>query len=101
MDMVKKGNWGEIEWILLDPSERPETLPPETRQVPFRVRAKGRLQEEAFPGETVSVVTACGRELQGVLLADNPPFTHSFGSPIPELLGLGDFLRSLWESPHE
>jgi hypothetical protein len=65
------------------------------------MRAKGRLEEEAALGETASITTACGRKLTGMLVADNPPYTHSFGPQIPEFIGLGDFLRSLWRRNDE
>ncbi|MDD2454059.1 MAG: 2-amino-4-oxopentanoate thiolase subunit OrtA [Synergistaceae bacterium] len=101
MDKIRKGSWVQIEWTLLEPWERPEHLPPETRQVPLRMRAKGILQEEASTGEPATVISTCGRTLTGTLVAENPPFTHSFGPQIPEFIGLGDFLRSQWRSADE
>jgi hypothetical protein len=98
---MKKGSWVQIEWTLLEPQERPSTLPAETRAVPLRVKAKGLLAEDANPGETVSITTTCGRRLTGALVAENPPYTHSFGPQIPEFIGLGDFLRSLWRRNDE
>lgn len=94
--VVRKGSWVQIEQVLLKPEERPHHLPPETRQVPFRLRAKGVLSEDASLGEEVTVTTTCGRQLTGILVADNPAFTHSFGTQIPEFIGLGDSLRALW-----
>ncbi len=101
MEKIRKGSWVQIEWTLLEPSERPEHLPPETRKVPLRMRAKGLLQEEASAGDSVSVLSTCGRTLTGTLVAENPPFTHSFGPQIPEFIGLGDALRSLWRKSDE
>ena len=101
MDIIRKGSWVQIEWILLEPGERPEHLPPETRRVPLRVKAKGILQEDAPVGEPAPVVSTCGRVLKGTLVAENPPFTHSFGPQIPEFIGLGDALRSLWRKSDE
>ncbi|MGI6253280.1 MAG: hypothetical protein ACOYJV_07590 [Aminivibrio sp.] len=66
-------------------------------QVPFRLRAKGILAGDCEPGEEATITTACGRRLKGVLVAENPAFTHSFGSQVTEFLGLGDALRALWE----
>ena len=101
MNTIKKGSWVQIEWTLLKPVDRAEHLPPETRQVPLRLRAKGCLQEDAPIETTVSIITRCGRKLTGTLVADNPPYTHSFGPQIPEFIGLDDSLRSLWRKPHE
>jgi hypothetical protein len=47
------------------------------------------------------VLSTCGRILSGTLVAENPPFTHSFGPQIPEFIGLGDSLRSLWGNKDE
>jgi hypothetical protein len=101
VEKIRKGSWVQIEWTLLEPSERPEHLPPETRRVPLRMRAKGLLQEEASVGDSVSVLSTCGRTLTGTLVAENPPFTHSFGPQVTELIGLGDYLRSLWRTTDE
>ena len=98
---MKKGSWVQIEWTLLEPQERPSHLPAETRAVPLRMRAKGCLEEEALLGATASIVTTCGRRLMGTVMAENPPYTHSFGPQIPEFIGLGDFLRSLWRENDE
>ena len=98
---VKKGSWVQIEWTLLEPRERPSHLPAETRAVPLRMRAKGCLEKDAALGDTASVRTVCGRTLTGVVTAENPPYTHSFGPQIPEFIGLGDFLRSLWRRDDE
>lgn len=94
---VKQGSWVQIEEVLLEPRERSERLPEETRRVPFRFRAKGVLTEDCEPGGRATITTACGRRLKGVLVAENPAFTHSFGSQVTEFLGLGDALRALWE----
>ena len=96
MENIDKGHWVQIEWTLLEPEERAEHLPPETRKVPLRMRAKGLLEEKSSLGGTASIVTVNGRRLTGTLVAENPPYTHSFGPQIPEFIGLGTFLRSLW-----
>jgi hypothetical protein len=56
---------------------------------------KGFLDHEARLGETVEIRTAIGRRLTGKLVAVNPPYVHGFGRPIPELLEVGNELRSL------
>lgn len=94
---VKQGSWVQIEAVLLEPRQRSDRLPEETRQVPFRLRAKGILAGDCEPGGEATITTACGRRLKGVLVAENPAFTHSFGSQVTEFLGLGDALRALWE----
>lgn len=98
---VRKGSWVQIEEVLLQPQERSDHLPPETREVPFRLRAKGILATDGEIGREATVTTTCGRRLTGILVADNPAFTHSFGNQLPEFIGLGDSLRALWRSSDE
>ena len=98
---MKKGSWVQVEWTLLEPEERPSTLPEETRSVPLRMRAKGLLEEGAIEGERATIRTVCGRTLTGTVTAENPGYTHSFGPQIKEFIGLGDFLRSLWGNEDE
>ena len=39
------------------------------------------------------VATASGRQVQGVLCAVNPPYNHSFGTPLAELLAIREEVR--------
>jgi hypothetical protein len=59
------------------------------------MRAKGFLAQAASPGEEVEIVTASGRHLVGILSEVNPAYSHSFGSPVAELLDIGSEVRAL------
>jgi hypothetical protein len=91
----RKGDWGEIRFVLLAPEERTASLPDDTKQVRLEVRLKGFLTTEARVGEEVEVETVLGRRATGTRLGLFPPPGHSFGRPVPELLTVGRELRAL------
>jgi len=94
---VPKGSWVQIEQVVLRPEERAPQVPEATKAVPLMLWVKGTLLEDATLGETVEIETAIGRRLSGRLVAENPPYIHGFGRPIPELLAVGKEFRALIE----
>ncbi|HOV28869.1 MAG TPA: 2-amino-4-oxopentanoate thiolase subunit OrtA [Synergistales bacterium] len=94
---VPKGSWVQIEQVVLKPEERAPQVPEDTKAVPLMLWVKGTLLEDASLGETVEIETAIGRRLTGKLVAENPPYTHGFGRPVPELLSVGKEFRELIE----
>jgi hypothetical protein len=87
--------WVQIESVVLRPEERAPNLPEETRECPLLLRVKGFLKEEAMLGDTVEIETIIGRTFSGKLLEINPPYEHTFGRPIPELLSVREEFRRL------
>lgn len=87
--MIKAGTWVEIERVLLRPEERAAGLPEDTAATPYVLRLSGFLKEDAERGQEVTVVSLIGREHRGILRVENPSYTHSFGSTVPELLAIG------------
>lgn len=94
---IAKGSWVQIEQVVLKPGERAPHVPEDTKAVPLMLWVKGTLLEDAFIGDTVEIETAIGRRMSGKLVAENPPYTHGFGRPIPELLTVGAEFRALAE----
>ncbi len=98
MEKALKGDWVQIHQVVFSPGERAPNIPEETRKVPLELRVKGWLViPEARIGEDAVIKTPAGRELEGRLVSINPPFTHGFGEPVPELLEIGPELRELLE----
>jgi hypothetical protein len=89
MAKISQGTWVEIEYIVLTPEQRVQTLPEETRSVPYVLRVSGFLQQDAEIGDEVLVKTIIGRTLAGQLKTVNPSYRHSFGDTIPELITIG------------
>lgn len=94
-EKVAKGTWVEIHTIILLPGERAQQIPEDTQAVPLEMYAKGFLVDEATLGENATITTAAGRRLTGTLGAENPPYDHGFGAPVPELSVIGIELRTL------
>ena len=92
---IDKGTWVEIHNIILQADERAPQVPEDTRQVPLEMRVKGYLVAPASIGKEAEIETPTGRRLSGTLSEINPPYTHSFGSPIPELSTIGKSVRTL------
>jgi len=92
---IEKGTWVQIHRIVLREGQRAPQVPVETQQVPLEMWVKGFLVEPATLGEKVEIVTPSGRRLRGILTDVNPGYTHSFGSPIPELLTIGREVRTI------
>lgn len=90
LQVARKGDYVEITDVILSAGERAPSVPPETARTPYVLRQKGFLiNAEAKVGERVRITTVIGREAEGELLAINPPFQHTFGRPVPELLTVG------------
>lgn len=92
---TEKGTWVEIHNVVMQAGERAPQVPDDTRQVPLEMRVKGFLAESASIGEEAVIETPSGRRLRGILSEVNPAYTHSFGSPIPELSTIGNEVRTL------
>ena len=81
--------------MLLRPGERAPQIPDDTKAVPLEMRVKGFLAAPAALGEEAEIITPAGRRLRGALNEVNPPYTHGFGPPIPELSSIGQEVRAL------
>ncbi len=88
------GQWVEVERVLLEPADRSAALPAETAARPMLVWVAGFAQDEAELGQDVTVETMTGRTVTGQLSAINPGYHHTFGNPLPELVGVGRDLRA-------
>ncbi|MDD2207348.1 MAG: 2-amino-4-oxopentanoate thiolase subunit OrtA [Aminobacterium sp.] len=93
--IIKKGSWVQIHYIVLQPSERADNVPQDTKQVPLELWVKGYLDNDAPIGSNVTITTMTDRKVQGTLVSQNPPYTHTFGRQIPELLSVGKELHAL------
>jgi 2-amino-4-ketopentanoate thiolase alpha subunit len=87
--MVIKGTWVEIEQVVLTPKQRAQSLPEDTKKVPYLMRVSGFLEKDAELGDEVSIKTIIGRHLSGKLVTINPSYLHTFGNTVPELLTIG------------
>lgn len=93
--LIEKGTWVEIHNVVLLAGERAPQVPEDTRHVPLEMRVKGFLVAPVSIGEEAIIETPAGRRLSGTMIDVNPAYTHSFGSPIPELSTVGNEVRTL------
>lgn len=94
--MAKKGDWVRIHSVVLKADDRTAKIPEDTKHCDFEMWTKGSLvDDEAKIGDTVSVETAVGRIEKGVLLEENPHYTHSYGDFVPEIIEIDKILRGI------
>ena len=91
MPDAKKNDLVQIHMTILEPRERPKTLPPSTAALPYECWIKGFLLDEtANVGDPVKIKTLIGRVFSGILYTVNPVYNHNFGTPQKELLSIGE-----------
>lgn len=90
--MIDKGTYVRIRRTLLKPEERSENLPKETKKVPYKMWVKGYLLDEADLFDIVTIKTITGRIETGRLKEAKPPYKHSYGDFVPEILVLQDII---------
>src|SRR5690554_2595316 len=92
---AKKGDWVEIENILLPAGSRAPQVPVDTQNVPLLEWRKGfLLNDNANLGEDVEIETIIGRRLTGKLSDVNPKHKYDYGDPVKELIDIGIELRN-------
>lgn len=92
--MIKKNTHVQIYQIVLSASQRAENLPPDTMKVPFEVRVKGNLIEDANIGDICTIKTRTNRLEKGVLIAVEPYYKHGFGHYVDELKRVEEIIIS-------
>ena len=92
---ARAGQWVEIGRVLLEPGQRATQVPADTQGVALEMRVKGVALHDGETGQAMSISTPTGRRLSGILMQVEPAYTHGFGAPVPELLGVGVELREL------
>ena len=90
-----KGEWVQISQIVLGPSKRAPQVPEDTKKVPFVLKVKGFLNNNANIGDIVTITTVIGRTFTGKLIAVNPEYNHSYGKPPHDLMNIGKELRGI------
>ncbi|EIW01309.1 hypothetical protein SAMN04244560_00045 [Thermoanaerobacter thermohydrosulfuricus] len=93
--MAQKGDWVKIKQVILEPEERAENIPQDTKETPLTMWVKGLLLQDGEIGDTVKIKTFTGRIVEGVLVEVNPRHIHDFGNPIPELIKAGIKAREI------
>jgi len=78
--------------VLLNPHERPEHIPQDTKRVPFEMRIKGRLLNDAEVGDQVEIETETKRIETGILIKVHPYYQHDFGFYVEKVRIMKDII---------
>jgi hypothetical protein len=92
--MIEKGTFVRIRQTLLEPKDRSHNLPEDTKKVRFKMWVKGWLLEDADLFDYVQVKTVTGRIVKGKLKEANPPYKHSYGAFVPEILTIREIVKN-------
>lgn len=95
MATAKKGDWVQIENIVLPAGQRAPQVPEDTQKCDLKLWVKGILQQDAEIGDEVEIKTVTGRVTKGVLCEVNPRYIHDYGEFQPELLKVELQLKEL------
>ena len=95
MKTAKKGDWVQIEKVVLEAGHRAPQVPEDTQACDLKLWVKGLAQTEASAGEEIEIVTVTGRKDKGVLVAVNPRYIHDYGDFQPELLQIELQLKNI------
>lgn len=91
--MIEKGTYVRIRKTVLKPNQRSNNLPKDTKMVPYKMWAKGFLLDESELFDEVSIKTITGRIETGRLKEVNPPYKHSYGDFVPEIITLRRIIK--------
>lgn len=89
---LDKGTYVRIRKTLLQPSERSENLPEDTKKVPLKMWVKGRMLEEGELFDYAHIKTITGRIEYGRVKEIEPPYKHGYGDFVEELLQIREII---------
>lgn len=92
---AKKGDWVQIENVVLEAGHRAPQVPEDTQNCDLKMWVKGEALHGAKEGEMVRVKTTTGRIVEGHLVDVNPRYVHDYGEFQPELLQIERQLKEI------
>ncbi len=101
MNKAVKGDWVQVENIVLPAGQRAPQVPEDTQKCDLKLWVKGIAQTEAEIGEEIEIITQTGRKASGKLVEINPRYIHDYGDFQPELLKIECQLKEIMEEEAE
>jgi uncharacterized protein (DUF1786 family) len=95
--MIKKNTFVQIYKEVLSIKDRANNIPDDTKLVPFEMRVKGILLNDANLMDVVEIKTATNRIETGILINSEPFYSHSFGHHVKELVDVRSIILSEME----
>lgn len=86
MKNAKKGDWVQVEEVVLRAGERAPQVPEDTQECDLKMWVKGIALEDGNSGDIIKIKTVTGRCTEGELVDINPRYVHDYGEFQPELL---------------
>ena len=86
MKNAKKGDWVQVEEVVLKAGERAPQVPEDTHKCDLKMWVKGIGLEDGSSGDIIKIKTVTGRCTEGRLVDINPRYVHDYGEFQPELL---------------
>jgi len=100
MVTAKKGDWVQIENLILPAGQRAPQVPADTQKCDLNMWVKGEALSDAKENEEIEVCTNTGRTVKGKLVDVNPRYTHDYGEFQPELLKIERQLKKILFGGH-
>lgn len=95
--MIKKGSYVLIKQTVLKSNQRSNRIPDDTKLTDFVMKIKGYLEKDSKIGEEVLIKTETNRLVKGILIEENPSYTHSFGRYLSEVKKMKDIILTEFE----
>lgn len=92
---AKKGDWVQVVNTIIEAGARAPQVPEDTKACDLNMWVKGFIQQDAEIGDTVEIITAIGRKVEGKLSEVNPKYVHTYGEFVPELVQIQRQLRGI------
>ena len=86
MIKAKKGDWVQVEEVVLKAGERAPQVPEDTQKCDLKMWVKGIAQEDGNSGDIIRIKTVTGRDTEGELVDINPRYVHDYGEFQQEIL---------------
>lgn len=95
MLQAKKGDWVQIENIVLPAGHRAPQVPEDTQKCDLKMWVKGEALQDAQENEVLEVKTTTGRIVSGKLVDVNARYAFDYGEFQPELLQIERQLKEI------
>ena len=76
MAKAKKGDWVQVQNVVLKAGHRAPQVPEDTQKCDLKLWVKGIAQHDGEIGEEMEIVTVTGRKAKGILTEINPRYIH-------------------------
>ncbi|MGI6211482.1 MAG: 2-amino-4-oxopentanoate thiolase subunit OrtA [Anaerovoracaceae bacterium] len=95
MSAAKKGDWVQVQEVVLKAGHRAPQVPEDTQKCDLKMWVKGIADSDGELGDEIEITTVTGRKTKGTLVEVNPRYIHDYGNFQPELLQIEMQLKEI------